>query len=287
MNTNENEDILIKQYIKDISAYKRLTPQEQKKLFKTLHTSKNKKLKEKAKNEIILGNLRLVIKCAYDILNKFKKNPDSLISIMDMIQAGNIGLMKSIDYYNPTKKAQFSTYAYLIIMRYIMKFMTETRFVKVPAYYFHHFSDMEKIINKSDNVSEIDLFKKMKISKNLFEIVKKNYRNKTNLEGLKTNKLETSYNIDICDLIIDENANVVKDIQDADIYNYIYRKLDLLTPIQKEILIDYFFSGSEQTLGRMSQKHNCSRENIRQHLIKAMKSLKYKIAEDQTEEQTI
>ena len=87
-------------YLKEISRHKLLTIEEEKELtLQLLETGDIDTAKK-----LVLANLRLVVKIALEYKNAYK-------NVMDLIQEGNIGLMKAVSKYDPAKGAKLSYYA--------------------------------------------------------------------------------------------------------------------------------------------------------------------------------
>jgi RNA polymerase sigma-32 factor len=108
-------------YLKEISKHKLLTPEEEKELTTELLKTGDIEIAKK----LVLANLRLVVKIALEYRNAYK-------NIMDLIQEGNIGLMKAVSKYDPSKGAKLSYYASWWIRSYILKFILDNfRLVKI------------------------------------------------------------------------------------------------------------------------------------------------------------
>jgi RNA polymerase sigma-32 factor len=108
-------------YLKEISRHKLLTPEEEKELTAELLKTGDIEVAKK----LVLANLRLVVKIAFEYRNATK-------NIMDLIQEGNIGLMKAVSKYDPSKGAKLSYYASWWIRSYILKFILDNfRLVKI------------------------------------------------------------------------------------------------------------------------------------------------------------
>ena len=103
-----DEDIEL-MFLKEVSKLPLLSALEEKELFKRY---KNNDLK--AKDEIVKGNQRLVVKVA-------KRNANKGVDLLDLIQEGNIGLMKAIDNYSVHKNSKFSTFAVWYIRSYVQR----------------------------------------------------------------------------------------------------------------------------------------------------------------------
>lgn len=108
-------------YLKEISRYKLLTPEEERELTAELLRTGDIEVARK----LVLANLRLVVKIALEYKNAYK-------NVMDLIQEGNIGLMKAVSKYDPSKGAKLSYYASWWIRSYILKFILDNfRLVKI------------------------------------------------------------------------------------------------------------------------------------------------------------
>lgn len=106
----------IKLYLKEITSYPLLSDQERLELIKL-----TKEGNSKAREKLINSNLRLVVKPAY----KYSKSLNHL-QVLDLIQAGNEGLIKAIDNYNPSLGTALSTFAMSYIKGYILRAINQT-----------------------------------------------------------------------------------------------------------------------------------------------------------------
>jgi len=108
-------------YLKEISRHKLLSIEEEKELTAELLRTGDIDVARK----LVLANLRLVVKIAFEYKSAYK-------NIMDLIQEGNIGLMKAVSKYDPAKGAKLSYYASWWIRSYILKFILDNfRLVKI------------------------------------------------------------------------------------------------------------------------------------------------------------
>jgi RNA polymerase sigma-32 factor len=111
----------LKLYIKDISRHKLLSTDEEAELIKQLQETGD----IDAAKKLVLANLRLVVKISMEYKNAYQ-------NVMDLIQEGNIGLMKAVSKYNPEKGAKLSYYASWWIKSYILKFILDNfRLIKI------------------------------------------------------------------------------------------------------------------------------------------------------------
>lgn len=111
----------LKLYIKEISRYKLLSAEEEADLVQKLQETGELEYAKK----LVMANLRLVVKIAMEYRSAYQ-------NVMDLIQEGNIGLMKAVSKYNPEKGAKLSYYASWWIKSYILKFILDNfRLIKI------------------------------------------------------------------------------------------------------------------------------------------------------------
>jgi RNA polymerase sigma-32 factor len=112
----------LKGYLSSISKYKLLTRDEELDLFRRLNTGEGRHAAEK----LVTSNLRLVVKIALDYKRLWMQN------LLDLIQEGNIGLIKAVEKFDPEKKVKFSYYASFWIKAFIIKHLMDNwRLVKI------------------------------------------------------------------------------------------------------------------------------------------------------------
>ncbi|MGD8273784.1 MAG: RNA polymerase factor sigma-32 [Desulfobacterales bacterium] len=109
-------------YLIGISKYKLLTRDEERELLQRVHQLSD----AQAAQTLVTSNLRLVIKIAMDYSNLWMQN------LLDLIQEGNLGLIKAVEKFNLEKNVKFSYYASFWIKAYIIKHLMDNwRLVKI------------------------------------------------------------------------------------------------------------------------------------------------------------
>ncbi len=109
-------------YLQEIKRFRSLEPDEEFDLARRYRDDKE----EEAAFVLITSNLRLVVKIAMDFQRRWMKN------VLDLIQEGNVGLMKAVQKFDPDKGIKFSYYASFWIKAYILKFIMDNwRMVKI------------------------------------------------------------------------------------------------------------------------------------------------------------
>ena len=139
-NANDTSAVMnnsVKMYIKEASQYPLLTREEE---YQLAVAAKNKD--EKAKLDLINHNLRLVISIA-------KKYIGRGVSFLDLIQEGNLGLIKAVEKYDVEKGFKFSTYAtYWIKQAISYAIMNQSRNIRIPIHTFELINNIKKIEKK-------------------------------------------------------------------------------------------------------------------------------------------
>ncbi len=264
----------IKQYYKNISKYKLLTPKEELELAKRIKAGD-----EEAKERFIAANARLVIAMAKKFLN-------SNIPFQDLIQEGNAGLIHAAEKFDYTKGLKFSTYATWWIKQAMLKAINEqNRNIRIPA----HVIEVLNKVNKTKNLLIQELGREP-TSEEIFEKLNKRIPlekiDACLLLSKDTISLETSLGDDsgteLGDVVPDKREISPLDFaissEQKEIVDEALKQLDERE--EKILRLRYGFDdGVERTLSEIGKMYNLSRERIRQIETKALFKLR-KILED-------
>jgi len=247
----------IKNYFKDIKKIPLLTAEEEIELANRI-----KQGDQKAKEKMIKSNLRLVINFA-----KRYRNFD--IPLMDLIEEGNMGLMKAVIKFNPKRGYRFSTYASWWIRQYINRALAnQGKIIRLPVYMVENILRYKKVTEELTyklgmKPSQAEIARKMKMTvKKLDEI---------NSIVTKITSLEAPIGEDqtgqVGDLIEDENA-VAADHQLAGFMakEKIEELLSKMNPREREIIeLRYGLKDDRKyTLEEAAKKFGLTRERVRQ-----------------------
>lgn len=124
-------------YISEISKIPLLSVEEERRLALRVRKGDGQ-----ARRKLILSNLRLVVSIA-------KKYIHYGVSLLDLIEEGNIGLMKAIENFDPSRGTKFSTYATWWIRQAITRALSnQSRTVRVPVYLNENLSRYRKILDE-------------------------------------------------------------------------------------------------------------------------------------------
>ena len=130
-------------YFKDVSKSKILSKEEEAKLY-----SEIKKGNKKAIEKLITANLRFVISVA-------KKYQGNGLSLVDLIQEGNVGLIKAAELFDPDRGIKFISYAVWWIRQSIMKALSDqSRTIRLPLNQISCLSKVNKISEKFEQAHD-------------------------------------------------------------------------------------------------------------------------------------
>ena len=257
--------------IKSISEYCSLGISEFKILVKAIERGERES--EQAKKEMIEANLRLVISIA-------KKYTNRGLQFLDLIQEGNIGLMKAVDKFEYRRGYKFSTYATWWIRQAITRSIADqARTIRIPV---HMIETINKLVRTSRQIlHEIgreatpeELAEKLAMPLDKVRKVMKIAKEPISLETPVGDE-EDSH---LGDFIHDTNAIIPLD---AAIHENLKEQttqiLASLTPREERVLRMRFGIGmnTDHTLEEVGQQFSVTRERIRQIEAKALRKLKH------------
>ncbi|MBQ3040887.1 MAG: RNA polymerase sigma factor RpoD [Clostridia bacterium] len=268
MQNDLSVDDPVRMYLKEIGKVPLLSPEEEK-----LYAVRMKNGDENAKNKIVEANLRLVVSIA-------KKHVGKGMAFLDLIQEGNLGLMKAVDKFDPEKGYKFSTYATWWIRQAITRAIADqARTVRIPVH-------MVETIHKVSRVSR-QLLQELGREPTPEEIAEKidmtpEKVRDTMKYALEPVSLETPIGEEedshLGDFIPDEDSPAPAE---AASYTLLREQLNevlkTLTPREEEVLRLRFGldDGRARTLEEVGERFKITRERIRQIEAKALRKLRH------------
>jgi RNA polymerase sigma factor (sigma-70 family) len=271
-----NESInKIMRTLEKLSQSKNITKKQQiveKELRRTLreisHGSKEIKL---LKNELVQANLRLVISLA-------KKYNHSDLTLPDLIQEGNLGLMRAVDTYDYRRGHRFITYAIWWIKQSMMRALDyQSRTIRTPVYLNEKMNKIKKASSRflQEYKREPTLEEIGKITQTPLESIKKviqSFHDSVSLEILIEGEGEVVMNPSLNNKTIP----VVEQAIASNLTHSIDAILSDLNPRERDIVRFRFGIGKEydHTLEEIGRRFNLSRERIRQILESALNKLR-------------
>ena len=258
----------VKQYLKEIGSYPLLSIAEEIELAKKIEEGD-----EHAKRILAESNLRLVVSIA-------KRYVGRGLSFLDLIQEGNLGLIKAVDKFDYNKGYKFSTYATWWIRQAITRSIADqSRTIRIPVH-------MSEVINKTYRVSR-NLLQELGREPSEQELADAmNLPIEKVREILKVSADPISLDTPIGEEDDSHLGDFIKDDtimgpEDAASYavlqDQIAKLLDTLTEREQRVLILRFGlkDGRSRTLEEVGKEFNVTRERIRQIEAKALRKLRH------------
>lgn len=265
---NVLSDDPVKQYLKEIGSYPLLTTEEEIELAQKIALGD-----EAAKNTLAESNLRLVVSIA-------KRYVGRGLSFLDLIQEGNLGLMKASEKFDYNKGYKFSTYATWWIRQAITRAIADqSRTIRIPVH-------MSEVINKTYRVSRT-LMQELGREPSEQEIADvMNLPLEKVREILKVSADPISLDSPIGEEDDSHLGDFIKDdhimgpeeaASYAMLQDQIAKLLDTLTEREQRVLILRFGlkDGRSRTLEEVGKEFNVTRERIRQIEAKALRKLRH------------
>ncbi len=254
----------LRRYYQEVSRYELLSPEEEFKLATHLKATGDLV----AAKRLVTANLRLVVKIAIEYRSIYS-------NLLDLIQEGNVGLMKAVSKFDPTKGARLGYYSSWWIRSYILKYLLDNfRLVKVGTtqaqkkLFYHLLREKErleaqglsagpKLIADKLNVREKDVIEmQQRLSGAGSEVP---LDAPVNDEGGKTTHL---------DLLADTRSDVSETITQDQLISILKRNLPefekTLNPKELKLLQERLLSETPKTLQEVADQYGLTRERARQ-----------------------
>jgi RNA polymerase primary sigma factor len=258
----------VRMYLKEIGRIPLLSAEEE--LALSLRVANEE---EEAKNRLAESNLRLVVSIA-------KRYVGRGLLFLDLIQEGNIGLMKAVDKFDYDKGFKFSTYATWWIRQAITRALADqARTIRVPVHMVETINKMARIqrqltLELNREPTEEEIAKKMGITVEKVREVIKISQDPVSLET-PIGEEDDSH---LGDFVKDINAMTPEEYATNEILKEeIKSVLETLQEREQEVLELRFglIDGTSHTLEEVGKKFNVTRERIRQIEAKALRKLRH------------
>ena len=265
-----NSDDSVKIYLQQIGKIPLLSHEQELDLAKKIYEDHD----EFSKNLLVNANLRLVVSIA-------KKYIGRGLSFLDLIQEGNMGLMKAAGRFDYTKGYKFSTYATWWIQQSITRAIADkARIIRLPI---HMIESLGKIRRATiDLTTELghtptkqEIAYRLGVPVNKLSAIVKSAQSTISMETPASSSEDSSK---IADFLVDEDSIAPDNrVSQENLFEDIRKMLNQLSPKERDVLILRYGldnNGSKKTLDEIGSQYGVSRERIRQIENRAISKLK-------------
>lgn len=265
--TNRDNPSLDK-YLQEIGKVDMITPEEEVNLARKIHDGDLN-----ARDRLINANLRFVVSVSKQYQNKG-------MSLPDMINEGNIGLIKAAERYDETRGFKFISYAVWWIRQSILQAMAEQgRIIRLPLNRYSHINKIKRTINILEQTYEREptiheITQAIEMGPNdVAEAIQNSVRYISMDAPLVQDEEGNMYDV----LLSDEISSPDKELLADSLRKEIERAINTLTLREANIIRLFFGLNGKHvhTLEEIGQKYNLTRERVRQIKEKAMRRLKH------------
>jgi RNA polymerase primary sigma factor len=250
-------DTGLNRYLREIGRIPLLTPEQEIELAKQI-----KKGNDAARERMINANLRLVVSIAHDFANLG-------LPLLDLISAGNIGLTKAVERFDPAKKAKLSTYAAWWIKQAIKRALAnQGKMIRLPVHLVDKISKVRRVsLQMSDELgrepTDDELAEELGLASEKVARLKSVGIRPASLDAPVSDDDATEFG----EIVGDEEAQTPFELlRDKNLLHEMDGLLDLLDEREKKIVAQRFGldGGRPQTLEDVGKNFGVTRERIRQ-----------------------
>ena len=253
-------------YLREINETSLLTANEEKQLARQIALGESA-----ARDRMVRANLRLVVNIARAYVNRG-------LPLQDLIEEGNLGLLRAVEGFDPEMNTRFSTYASYWIKQSIKRALINTgKTIRIPAYMVELLTKWRRATAKLDRElgrppSQEEVAKELGLPKKKLSIVKTAIQLYTS--NPQTDDEESGWQMS--DMVADERTKAPDvDLLDADNLKHVYRILETMDPREATILrMRFGLDDSEpKTLKEIGELLGLTRERVRQIESDALKRI--------------
>lgn len=263
-------DDSVKVYLQQIGKIPLLSFEEELKVAKEIKENNS----QKAKEILINANLRLVVSIA-------KKYIGRGLSFLDLIQEGNMGLMKAAEKFDYSKGYKFSTYATWWIQQSITRGIADkSRMIRLPVHMIETLGKIKRAtVELSTELNRVptkeEVAHRIGMSPSKLSALMKSAQSTISIETPANQKDDSSK---IADFIIDD-SHLTPDtkVTQENLLTDVHKMLNQLNQKEKDVLIMRYGlddNGQKKTLDEIGSRYGVSRERIRQIETRAISKLK-------------
>ncbi len=266
-------------YISSISKFPMLEPEEEASLARRVRDFGD----EKAAFRLVSSHLRLVVRIALDFQRRWMQN------VLDLIQEGNVGLLRAVNKFDPDKGIKFSYYASFWIRAYILKFIMDNwRMVKIGTtqaqrkLFYNLNKERQKLLLQGYDPDAAQLSQRLGVSEE--QVVEMEQRLGSSDVSLDVPVSDSSGSATRLDYLPAADAAAEQLLADTELSGIVQASLEKIIPLLSEkelyILRNRLLSDEPMTLREIGDHYQVTRERIRQVEVRLLEKLKLHLKAD-------
>lgn len=266
-------------YLREVGRFPMLKPDEEFELARRVQKTGD----SDAAFRLVSSHLRLVVKIAMDFQRRWMQN------VLDLIQEGNVGLMRAVNKFDPDKGIKFSYYAAFWIRAYILKFIMDNwRMVKIGTtqaqrkLFYNLNRERQKLIAEGFDPDAAVLAERLGVGED--QIVEMQQRLDASDMSLDATVGDDSGNATRMDFLPTLGPGIEERIAGQEIASLLQDKLrDILPSLSEKeayILEHRLLTDDPVTLREIGERYNVTRERVRQLEARLLQKLKNHLSSD-------
>ena len=266
-------------YLREVSRFPMLKPEEEHELAVRVRDHND----PDAAFRLVSSHLRLVVRIAMDFQRRWMQN------VLDLIQEGNVGLMRAVNKFDPDKGIKFSYYASFWIKAYILKFIMDNwRMVKIGTtqvqrkLFYNLNRERQKLIAQGFDPDAAMLSERLGVSEE--QITEMDQRLAANDLSLNAQVGEDAGGATRMDFLPALGPGIEDSLGDSEVAELLREKLKTILPKLNEkelyILQNRLLTDDPVTLREIGERYNVTRERVRQLEARLLEKIRQHLALD-------
>ncbi|MDR3319484.1 MAG: RNA polymerase factor sigma-32 [Desulfovibrio sp.] len=263
-------------YLREVSRFSLLTPEEEHEMALRVRDSND----PDAAFRLVSSHLRLVVRIAMDFQRRWMQN------VLDLIQEGNVGLVRAVNKFDPDKGIKFSYYASFWIKAYILKFIMDNwRMVKIGTtqaqrkLFYNLSRERQKLVAQGYHPDNAALSEKLGVSEE--QIVEMDQR--LSFKDLSLNvQVGDESGVTRIDFLPALGPGIEHSLASDEISGIVRERLKAIIPELNEkelcILHSRLLTDEPVTLREIGERYNITRERVRQLEARLLEKIRKHIA---------
>ena len=269
----------LKRYLQDIKNAPQLTPEQEAALVKRMHETNDLN----AAKFLVSANLKTVVRIAYEYRSMYH-------NLLDLIQEGNIGLMKAVSKFDPTKGARLGYYASWWIRSYILKYLLDNfRMVRVGTtaaqkkLFYHLMREKQRLEAQGITAGPALLAQNLQVKeKDVVEMEQRMLSSnaEVSLDAQSINQ-DSDRRPSLLQQLFDPKTDALSSLEHEELLQMLQKELPefrkTLNDKEKMVLDMRILSEEPKTLQEVADEFGLTRERVRQIESKLMDKLKLRL----------